>query len=69
MSKLKATKKGKAGKHRGLDTLGLLKVRALRKARVMTVTDQLLLERVFKGDSDDSEGPTENVGNQIQHII
>lgn len=56
MSKLKATQRGKAGKHKGQDTLVRVYVRALRKVRVTTSTDVRLLDRIRSGSPDEPEG-------------
>ncbi|MCL6704782.1 hypothetical protein [Pseudomonas sp. T1.Ur] len=56
MSKLKATKTGKAGKRKGQDTLGRLYVRSLRKARVTRSMDLRMLDRIRHGSSEVSDG-------------
>ena len=56
MSKLKATKSGKAGKHKGQDTFATVYARSLRKGRVMTGTDQRLLGFILRGLNDEQEG-------------
>jgi hypothetical protein len=49
MSRLKATQRGKAGKHRSKDTLRLSKKRAFRKVSVPNKTDRFLLVRLYDG--------------------
>lgn len=56
MSKLKATKSGKAGKHKADDTFSTAFMRGLRKGRVMTSTDQRLLSLIIMGSSEEQEG-------------
>jgi hypothetical protein len=56
MSKLKPTKKGKAGKHRAQDTPQVIYVRGLRKARVVTSADLFMIDRIHQGSADNVEG-------------
>ncbi|HEX8590729.1 hypothetical protein [Pseudomonas sp.] len=56
MGRLKATQKGKAGKHKGQDTVASVYVRSLRKARVITATDRRLLARIVEGSGGEQEG-------------
>jgi hypothetical protein len=56
MSKLKATKSGKAGKHKGQDTFSTVFVRGMRKGRVMSRTDQRLFNLILQGSNDEQEG-------------
>jgi hypothetical protein len=56
MSKLKATQRGKSGKHKGQDTFQTVYVRSLRKARVTTSLDQFMFDRIMRGSTDEPEG-------------
>lgn len=56
MSKLKATKSGKAGKHKGQDTFSTVFMRGLRKGRVVSRTEQRLLDLIVQGSNEDQEG-------------
>ena len=56
MSKLKATKSGKAGKHKGQDTFSTVFMRGMRKGRVMSRTDQHLLNLILQGSNNEQEG-------------
>jgi hypothetical protein len=56
MSKLKPTQRGKAGKHKSQDTYSDVYLRGLRKARVKTPLDCLMMERIFRGSADEVDG-------------
>jgi hypothetical protein len=56
MSKLKATQRGKAGKHKGQDTPSSIYVRSLRKARVPTTSDLKMRARILLGSTDEPDG-------------
>jgi len=56
MSKLKATKSGKAGKHKAQDTFSTVVMRGLRKGRVLTRTDQHLFNLILEGANDEQQG-------------
>ncbi len=56
MSKLKATKSGMAGKHKGQGTFATVYVRSLRKGRVMTGTDRRLFDFILRGSDEEQEG-------------
>lgn len=56
MARLKAKAKGKAGKHRSQESLGLLKLRCLRVCRVHNETDRYLLGLLRGKESDEPAG-------------
>ena len=56
MSKLKATQRGKAGKHKGQDNFDCWYVRGLRIARVRSSVALRILDRIRRGSSDEPDG-------------
>ncbi len=56
MSKLKATQRGKAGKHRSEDTIATIKIRARRIVQTPNRVDRLLIEQLSSSASDEPSG-------------
>lgn len=57
MGKLKATQRGKSGKHRSEDTIAAIKARARRIARTSNRVDRLLMEKLSQGVDEEPSGP------------
>jgi ribosomal protein L35 len=56
VSKLKATQRGKSGKHKAQDTRSSIYIRSLRKARVVTPLDLKMIDRIRIGSIDEPDG-------------
>lgn len=56
MSKLKATQRGKSGKHRSEDTIVVIRARARRIARTSNRVDRLVMEQLTQRACDEPSG-------------